>query len=256
MQETSYTLYSSAWQCYAAQEFFFPLMGAVLEQKQEGRLFANAQGTGFYVEHAFGFAQLFGDIDSEFAKALQKYFEERKTFAVPKVRLYAPENFAHMDFEPLASFRAIRQRFFPVEQKIALTPLEQIQVVSVDGSNFDAMEDTFHLATRFWRNEEDFVRHGQAKMLLYKGQIAALCYAAAVSNNQAEIDVVTLPEFHQKGLGKIVTQSFIEHCREKGILPLWDCFTNNVGSMKLKESLGFTAKNPPYSFYTLPQMVE
>ncbi len=256
MQEASYTLYSSAWQCYVAQNFFFPLMGAVLEQKQEGRLFANAQGTGFYVEHAFGFAQLFGDIDVEFAKDLQKYFEERKAFAVPKVRLYAPESFAHMNFETLAPFKAIRQRFFPAEQETLPMSLEHVQVLSVDARNFDAMEENFRLATRFWRSEEEFVLHSHAKMLLYKGQIAALCYAAAVANKQAEIDVVTLPEFHQKGFGKIVTQAFIAHCCKRDILPLWDCFTNNIGSMKLQESLGFMAKNPPYPFYTLPKMAE
>jgi RimJ/RimL family protein N-acetyltransferase len=35
------------------------------------------------------------------------------------------------------------------------------------------------------------------------------------------------------------------------VSPLWDCFTNNAGSMALARSCGFRPIGPAYSFYTI-----
>ncbi len=98
---------------------------------------------------------------------------------------------------------------------------------------------------------QDFVNHSHA-MILYTGLVpAAICYAAALSNNYAEIDIITHADFRQKGYGKLIATIFMAECYKKGISSLWDCFTNNAGSMNLCKSLGFKSSLPAYKFLTI-----
>jgi RimJ/RimL family protein N-acetyltransferase len=78
----------------------------------------------------------------------------------------------------------------------------------------------------------------------------AICYAAAVAQGQVEIDVLTAAAYRRSGLGKQVVRAFSKNCTAHGLQPVWDCFTNNAGSMALCRASGFKANQRPYAFYT------
>ena len=252
----------AALQLYRASEARFPLVGAVLQNQQDGVVHADdASRPGCaYVEHAFGFAQVLGRPTAEFESALERYLLVDKSFVAPKVRLYTPCLPAFLDDRRYDSLRSLRQRFIldPTTTKSAAAhaagdegPGSDRQVVEVDDSNVAAIEQVFGVTCRFWRSALDFVRGAQAIVVMHRGEPASLCYAAAEADGQVEIDVLTRPQHQRLGLGKLVVARFVRRCIERGLEPVWDCFANNTASVRLCRSVGFTPKAGPYPFFTI-----
>lgn len=245
---------SSVFAAYRHQPAFFPLIGAVLEGTQDGGAYANdaKHPRQVYVEHAFGFAQIFGERVPDFEASLKRYLMHDRTFAVAKVRLYTPQLPSFLLDARHSGLRSERQRFVapPPGQGEALVP-SGLQAVGIDSGNFEQMEAAFGVASRFWRTPADFINGARATMVLLDRKPAALCYAAAVSDRRAEIDVLTLPPSRRRGAGRLAVQCFIDRCRTEAIEPLWDCFTNNSGSMQLCRAVGFLPAGAPYPFFTI-----
>ena len=237
---------------------FFPLIGAVLSGVQDGEVYADnvAKPGQFYVEHCFGFAQIFGEPQKRFEDALENYFI-RANFAVPKVRLYAPYFPKFLRSATWEEVRSFRQRFVidaPGLSRLQSPKFRQwsdLTITEVSNKNIVVLDQCFGVAKRFWRDHADFIQHSNAVVSLYKGQPAAICYAAAVSNRRVEIDMLTLPEFRQLGAGKLAVINFVHFCFAKSLFPLWDCFTNNAGSVQLSRSAGFVTSGEPYPFFTI-----
>ncbi len=247
----------AAWEAYRANPAFFPLIGAVLVGEQDGVVYADDTAPRqFYVEHAFGFAQVFGESRPAFENALERYLLVDKSFAAAKVRLYTPLLPAFLEDSNLDGLRSLRQRFEISESALATRFDDHargsgLEAVPVDRGNALDLDAHFGVATRFWRTHDDFAEGANAVVALDHGRPAGICYAAAVADRQAEIDVLTLPEYRTRGVGTFVVIEFVRRCLERSLRPLWDCFTNNAGSMRLAHSTGFTPVRPPYPFYTI-----
>ncbi|CEG58353.1 GNAT family N-acetyltransferase [Legionella fallonii] len=251
--------YEQIYRLYLRSKFFFPLIASVLLDEQDGVVYVNKLNapSQVYVEHAFGFAQIFGNVDMHFEQELEQYLLFDKNFSADKVRLYAPytpEFIIKAQYEPLKSYR---QRFvlgseYPIDKSKILDQADKkISFSEVNQTNISIIESQFGLVSRFWRNGTDFIQKSNAVVILYEGEVASICYAAAQANNCSEIDVFTLPNYRSLGLANKVVLYFITHCFELGLTPLWDCFTNNLGSMMLCKSVGFNALNTPYPFFTI-----
>jgi L-amino acid N-acyltransferase YncA len=64
-----------------------------------------------------------------------------------------------------------------------------------------------------------------------------------------EIDVVTDIAYQRRGIGKIVAARFVKECEKKSLIPSWDCFQENLGSINLAKSVGFSRSATEYNFY-------
>jgi RimJ/RimL family protein N-acetyltransferase len=112
------------------------------------------------------------------------------------------------------------------------------------------------IESRFWASVVDFIQHGLGVCLTQAGEIVSICYAATVVDGLAEIDVATDPEFRGRGLAGITTKRFIQECLDRQLLPTWDCFDYNTGSLKLALKLGFEAgKNYDFYSFNIPARV-
>ncbi len=252
------TYYQKIYPLYLAHDFFFPLIASVILDEQDGIIYANhpTTPTQVYVEHAFGFAQLFGTTDEPFEQSLKQYWLVEQCFLPNKVRLYAP-NFPNFlsspDFQP---FRSQRQRFTLNTQNFLQKQINHnlpnpFTIGTVNEANINLIQDVLGVVTRFWRTPADFIKKSSAIVVYDEDKPCAICYAAAEADQRMEIDVMTLPEYRNKGLGKHAVMGFIQRCLETSRAPLWDCFTNNVGSMMLARSIGFLPANVPYALFTL-----
>lgn len=248
--------YPVAHALYLQQGAHFPLIAAVLKDKQAGRVHADRSRhpTQIYVEHAFGFAQVFGSPVPSFEQALQRYWLIDKAFDCTKVRLYTPHCPDFLQASELEGLRSWRQHFRldvnAIEDLTAPQPKDMV-LVQADSSQVDLIENAFGVVSRFWRTPSDFGNRSNAVLALCGGQPAALCYAAAVADGKAEIDVLTLPAYRHLGLAKAVVRLFNQRCLAQNVLPLWDCFTNNTASMALCQSAGFVPMGSPYPFFTI-----
>lgn len=252
--------YSEALALYRRSELFFPLIAAVLLRTQDGVVYADDADspTQFYVEHAFGFAQLFGEPNRDFEDGLARYLLIEGRFHAAKVRLYGlyvpeflKEEHPNVSLSNRQRFRlgASHATFDTVIEE--LPHRDRLQLAGCNMENVAEIEEKFGVVSRFWRTPSDFIAHAMATIVLFQGKMAAICYSAATAEGGAEIDVMTLPDFRKLGLGKVAVAGFIDACRRQGVEPLWDCFTNNVPSMELARSVGYQPFAEPYSFYTI-----
>lgn len=248
---------AAAFARYRTTDAFFPLIGAVLLDEQDGVVYADvaASPRQVYVEHAFGFAQVFGDSCLGFEADLERYLLVDRSFVAPKVRLYAGRHPAFLDDAKWDALRSFRQRFTcrsAEETETARLPtMLDVEATCVDEQNVAEIERVFGVVGRFWRGPDDFLRKARAVVGLHRGRPASICYAAAEADRRVEIDVLTLPEFRTLGIGKFVVTQFVRRCFEQSVQPLWDCFANNSGSLQLCRSVGFRAPHPPYPFFTI-----
>lgn len=247
-------VYNKIYKLYQSSEAFFPLIAAVLQDRQDGVVYADdpTSPSQAYVEHAFGFAQIFGKTIDAFEQELEHYLLVGKHFNPGKIRLYTPCLPRFLSLPKYESLRSYRQRFFInwIHFKNDIIN-DDVTLCKVTEFNIDSIENNFGIIGRFWRTPDDFIRESNAVVVFYDGKPASICYSAAEVDHQVEIDVFTLPEYRNMGLAKIAVTNFIRKCLILSLCPLWDCFTNNSGSMTLCKSIGFVAPNAPYSFFTI-----
>jgi GNAT superfamily N-acetyltransferase len=259
MVRLSSARYAAAHALYLGHEAYFPLIAAVLTGEQEGVVRADNQENPaqVYVEHAFGFAQVFGTPVPAFEQALLRYLLVDKAFSCAKVRLYTPHYPGFLQVNECDSLRSWRQHFqFDTAHAGTVNhateePVKDLTLVHADASHVGLIEGAFGVVGRFWRTPDDFAHYSKAALALVSRQPAALCYAAAVAGGRAEIDVLTLPAYRHLGLAKAVVRLFNQRCLAQNVLPLWDCFTNNIASMALCQSAGFVPLGEPYPFFTI-----
>ena len=248
-----------AYEAYRRHDAFFPLMGAVLQDQQDGLVLADDPRSPcrFYVEHAFGFAQVFGCDNAGFDEALRHYLLVEKSFVASKARLYTPVEPAFLRGPEFDHVRSERQRFILDPKRMdgvgdrGVSGDTGAEIRGAQSGDLAAIEARFGVVRRFWRSDRDFLASAHAIVAWVNGEPASICYAAAVARGVAEIDVYTHPEHRRAGLGKQVVDAFSRLCLGQGLLPVWDCFTNNAGSMALCKSCGFDPLRPAYPFYTL-----
>jgi RimJ/RimL family protein N-acetyltransferase len=241
---------------YLTEPAFFPLIAAVLERSQDGAVWVDdaTRPRQAYVEHRFGFAQIFGEPAAAFETDLEAYFSARRDFSVEKVRLYTPSLPAFLQTPTFFGYRSERQRFTLAQETMRGAVLPSLAKPALIGmQDSDEIQARFGIVTRFWRSAGQFVAAAQANVVRQGGEIVAVCYAAAIGGGKAEIDVVTDPAFRQQGLGRQAVAGFIASCVAVGLEPVWDCFTNNIPSMRTAHSLGFRPWGAPYIFFTIPR---
>ncbi len=236
----------SLYEFYKKDNYFFPLIGAVLEGVQDGKIFEFSFGDALYVEHHFGFAQIIGELLPQSKEEFISYLQQ-KSFSVPKVRLYqASKENIYQNFDE--NTHSTRQRFMIKD----IQPLASgYDIRQVSNNNIDEIDEVFKIVGLFWNTKVDFIKHSKAHILYVNSKPVSICYAAALANQCAEIDILTHVDYRKKGYASIAAKAFILSCLQRGITPLWDCFTNNVGSMVLCSALGFIPKTPPYKFLTI-----
>jgi len=251
--------YDEIYKLYLTSDFFFPLIAGVLLDEQDGVVYVNdpASPLQVYVEHAFGFSQVFGGYVKSFEQELERYLLVDKCFDPSKIRLYAPyvpEFLTSPAHESLCSYR---QRFIinvndlPYQREAGNNRKKRLSLGGVNPSNVSLIENKFGVVGRFWRSPTEFIQRSNAVVVFYEDEPASICYSAAEADNRVEIDVLTLQEYRTLGLAKLAVMKFVNRCFSLSLRPLWDCFINNLGSIMLCKSVGFTASQGPYPFFTI-----
>ena len=251
--------YDAIYRFYRSNDFFFPLIAAVLLDEQDGVVYVDdpASPSQAYVEHSFGFAQVFGKIVARFEQELERYLLVDQIFKPSKIRLYAPYRPSFLALPKHESLCSYRQRFtitaegFANRQAIGRQLWNNANLVEVAVNNVTLIDNSFGVVKRFWRSPADFIQKSNAVVIFYDGEPATICYSAAHADHRVEIDVLTLPKYRNLGLAKLAVIHFVNRCFSLSVQPLWDCFVNNVGSMMLCKSVGFVASKAPYPFYTI-----
>lgn len=147
------------------------------------------------------------------------------------------------------------ERFSFSHQQINLSGLKEIianhplgnAVQQIDITLAGDMENQdwnkYHLLN--YNSPEDFVQHGFAYGITINGVVASACSAALRCARGIELNIITLPEFRNKGLASVVAAYTIIKAMEQNLIPHWDAA--NERSAKLAMRLGY---KPVDSYYT------
>ena len=228
---------------YTENFLFFPLIGSVLEGFQEGKVYVDSiiNSSIIVVIHKFGFAQI---LVKETSEKVMSFIEkviclEIELNSNKKFRFYDTNDSVINHFTSSQKFKVDigdRNRYQWLNPKNLLKKVRNIAIQDIQLINSQLKLD---VDTRFWSSESDFKKYGNAFVLKKKKEIQSICYAAAISNNCAEIDVATNENYTRKGFAKQAVLGFVSNCKNSGITPLWDCYSNNLGSVNTALSAGF-----------------
>jgi hypothetical protein len=223
----------------------FPIIQAVIEGAQEGMIFRNTR-QDYWILHKAGFSEVFFNDDN--GTELVDFILENDS--LPNYfHIYNPPAELVDVFKTKSETFNIRERgriqlqYKGQEKSNNLMSVleDEFTISEVTQDNFDSL-DIFNLdlANKFWNGKEDFVSNALGVFVKNKqNDPVSLCYAAAVADQKAEIDVVTLEPNRGKGLAKSMVNSFISKCNEGGKIPNWDCFDDNTASMNTARNLNF-----------------
>jgi RimJ/RimL family protein N-acetyltransferase len=246
---------------YRAAGMCFPLISAVIQGKQCGQVFADSpESPRSAVVTDFGFTFFVGvEKDQSFDAGLARLFATADTLRPSYLLWYSPPANWQSRFDALGTDlyrRRDRVRFvFREDRAVYLNEPAQcpagFELKFLDADLVPRTDELgVNLGSRFWSTDADFIESSLGFCLIKDGKLVSLCYAAAVVDGLAEVDVVTHPDYRSRGLANVVAQQFIRECLHRRIIPTWDCFLHNLGSTKLAERLGFVQANsyPLYSF--------
>jgi len=242
----------------------FPLISAVLQQKQPGQVFVDALEdvrSALVVTH-FGFTLFLGNPSNEsFNAALQNALSRTGIVQPSYLLWYAPPRewsdiFGHLPDGTSRSRERIRYRFdaaaytIDVPQKLPVG----FELKAIDRDLLAKAEKlNLEIGSRFWASVDAFLKEGCGFCVINDAEIVSLCYSACVVDGLAEIDIITDPAHRNKGFALLVARGLIAQCLKRQIQPTWDCFSSNMGSQRLAVKLGFKQE---YSYqlrsFTIP----
>jgi GNAT superfamily N-acetyltransferase len=246
---------------YQSSELRFPLIAAVVRRRQRGQVFADhqRQPRSALIVNDFGFMfYVGGHGDSEFDQSLGELFTSGSAIKPSYLLWYAPPQSWRQQLNALAPEVRVRERIrfeFRGDRSSYLNE----DLVCPPGFEIRTLENELIAKTRklgvdidsrFYSSSEDLEKNGLSLCIVNDGEVVSLCYAAAISEGLAEVDVVTDEAFRARGLAQLVSRAFVRECLRREITPTWDCFAYNTSSIRLATKLGFreVARYPFYSF--------
>lgn len=120
---------------------------------------------------------------------------------------------------------------------------------TIDSATAHAMENEewykFHLTN--YNSAVEFAANGFANGITIDGVLASVCSAALRCAQGIEMNVITLPQFRNKGLAEIVAAATILSALEQDLIPHWDAA--NERSARLAMRLGFKATGSYFTYY-------
>ncbi len=220
----------------------FPITQAVVNGTEEGRMY-EYNGNHFVI-HKSGFSSVIQVND-----CLDELIEFFQSGELPQYfHVYAADEqlISRIQQLPDVFNTRIRERI-QLEYRGALikeneTDDLEFTIVHADEHNYNAL-DVFNLdlGSRFWNSKEEFVKNALGNIVLNaQKEPVAICYAAAVADGKAEVDVMTLEAYRGQGLAKTAVRSFVNNCIENGVTANWDCFEENYASLATALKLNFT----------------
>lgn len=112
-----------------------------------------------------------------------------------------------------------------------------------------SVEFTKQYYMAYWDTVENFLTHGIGFCIMDNEKVVSEAVSIFRSQAYAEIDIFTHANYRGQGLAKIIGERFIDDCIAHKLEPRWDCDVNNVASIYLGTTLGFTNRKA-YSVYT------
>ncbi len=86
---------------------------------------------------------------------------------------------------------------------------------------------------------EAFLSLGFGAALVIKDRVCGFCTAEYVSGKECAIGIAVEEPFRRQGHAARMTALFLRECAKRGLTPFWECWKNNIPSVRTAERAGF-----------------
>ena len=213
----------------------YPL--SIAERTQGGDIFTCGGNVLFW--HKCGFAFLYGALDKAFLEEVYRRFLSPESVTERRFVLFADDE-TRAYFADKPGIAVGRRYFFEFQGNAApeITLHEGCELHEITADNFGGCAG--RITPLFsWESSEDFLRGGKGFCVTCDGRPAAWAFSAAVSHDEIDIGVETAEGFRRRGLAAAAAAEMIRFSLGEGKRPVWACSSENVGSHRLAEKLGF-----------------
>lgn len=253
--------YSSAAQLFACTRYG-ALAAGTLYGSHPGRVFVDDPihpAAGLVCTRAgIGYYFLAGQPSPRFLDALRAAFStdfipaQEAALQNPEVLLFFdPPGLQPALFDCFAACRPVR-----IQKKRFTLPPETLQRLLADepalppgmraaAYSQDLFERYPSLAEEpalFYGSTAAFLQHSLGVCVLDGETPACTCHAVFTAVGEAEISIVTAPEYRRRGLAYLAARLMIAECARRGLAPIWGCWPENEPSVALAARLGFCAE--------------
>nr|WP_246280905.1 GNAT family N-acetyltransferase [Cellulomonas humilata] len=94
--------------------------------------------------------------------------------------------------------------------------------------------------SRFWSDAGSFLAQGGGVALARGDEVGAMAFASYRQGSRVELGIETAPPWRRRGFAAAAAATMIDVALDAGLVPVWSCREDNVGSFRLATALGFT----------------
>ncbi|MFP4113001.1 MAG: GNAT family N-acetyltransferase [Spirochaetota bacterium] len=233
------------------------LARAVADGSAAGEIYVDSRDpASCYVRHAYGMSFLVGEPRDESCRAalLRRLADRTRRDGATEMLQAYPESW-HDAIAPLVRDGAVKlwgRTNFRFEESVFRArwpaPPGGEDTVRCDASHLARFAGSV-TADRFWKSANDFLACGVGfASVEADGSVASIAFSAYRDARRLEIGVETAPACRGRGLATRTSARLVRYCLEHGLEPVWSCRTENEGSYRLAERLGFapSLRHPYY----------
>jgi len=121
-------------------------------------------------------------------------------------------------------------------------PPHGFRLATIDAALLAQQPDLAAEIAAAWKTPEKYLQEGVGVCLLDGETLASACFSIFTARGKAEVSVSTAEPYCRRGFAILTAAAFIDACLKRGLQPNWECFRDNVPSLRLAENLGFKAQ--------------
>lgn len=95
------------------------------------------------------------------------------------------------------------------------------------------------LGTATYADMDDFIDKGIGFAIVIKDHVCGFCTSEYPSRHSVAIGIEVLADFQQQGYAKQMTRAFLEVAAARGLRVFWECWKNNIPSVRTALACGF-----------------
>jgi hypothetical protein len=225
----------------------YPLLQSIIQKNMEGKIYVNKNYTKALIINSLNWVYVIEkDIDNEFDEKIIQTLTENNIgsyiwFGMTK---YWEELIGNISKNKIEYFPRFEWMFDMNIFNKTKTVSGKYSVKVIDKNSINKVcEGIKNSIIDFWTTKENFLNNGFGYYIEHEKKIIGLIISAGIYDDEVEIDILVDNNYQRQGLGKLLSVIFIKDCLERNIIPKWDCYKYNYGSVKLAKSLGFRVIN-------------
>jgi RimJ/RimL family protein N-acetyltransferase len=124
----------------------------------------------------------------------------------------------------------------PMVEDIRFMPIDRTFLARADLANIEPVREEIRW---MWSTEERFDAHGFGYAAVTRERVICWCTAEYVSAGRCGIGIATEQAYERRGVATATAAQFVRYCQQRGIAPYWECQSDNIGSTRVAEKVGF-----------------